>query len=111
MNLPERLVINAIPWTVAVDDTPDPNDEGVTYPGRLEIKINIEVSEGKHNAIFWHELIHAILNSREINVKRQIKCEEDLARVLGPALTEFFEANADITWKEPPDVASEEKYG
>lgn len=104
MKLPERLIINAIPWTVSVDEPVDPADEGATYTSRLEIRINSDVSEEKHDAIFWHELIHAIINSREINVRRDINREEDLARFLGAALTEFFEANAEIHWKEPGDV-------
>ena len=100
MKLPERLLINAIPWKVSVDDPLDPADEGATYSSRLEIRINGEVNEDKHEAIFWHELCHAIINSLEVNVKKDICSEEDLCRFLGPALHSFFAANADIYWKE-----------
>ena len=110
MRFPQRLLINQIPWTVTVDDPLDPADEGATYTSRLEIRINSEVNEEKHEAIYWHELIHAICNSREINVKRDIKTEEDLARLLGPALLDFFTNNAEIIWKEPNGSEEENKY-
>ena len=109
MKIPHKITINQIPWTVTVDEPLDPADEGATYTSRLEIRINGEVNEDKHDAIFWHELIHAICNSREINVKRDIKTEEDLARLLGPALLEFFATNAEIIWKEP-NGSEEEKH-
>ena len=101
MNIPERVVVNAIPWEITKGElvNKDEHTYGVTDRVAAKVVIPCEPPQALREQTFWHELFHMLAASHDIG--GQELDEEGIATLYGPALYAFLKHNCHITWKMP----------
>jgi hypothetical protein len=93
--LPEHVIIDGLLWEITMSPA---EDYGVTSPRDCRIIINPELQEQLQEQTFWHEIVHAFFATREREHGKKFS-EEEVARIVGPSLYAFIQANLTLEWK------------
>jgi len=92
MKIPTKVKIKAKTWTLNYDKEllRDDHNYGVCYPTKLKIVLDATQPKDQLENSFFHELIHAIIDSsalrtdlsRDLNEKVAVTIAEDLLHVI-----------------------------
>lgn len=97
--IPDSVVIDGLSWTVETNS--GLSDFGESRGDECRILLREDVHASVQEMVFWHELIHAMFQTRDFKLTGTTpdELEEQAASFLGPALWSFFNANAKIRWQ------------
>jgi hypothetical protein len=92
--IPSEVVIDGVAWTV--EKNTGLTDFGESRGDECKILLRADMNYQVQEMTFWHELIHAIFQTRDLKLTPNStpdELEEQVASLLGPALWCFTKAN------------------
>lgn len=105
--IPKRIEMDALQWEISICELGF-GQQGECRGEECQMVIASRLCEQMRESTFWHEAIHMMSRSRDLDwleiLDGQKDPEEVIARHLGAALFTFLTANCHITWKGQQDV-------
>lgn len=102
--IPRHLEIDCLDWEVKTAEL-NHEQHGECRDEECQMLIANRLTEQMKEVTFWHEFIHMISRSRDLDWSELLKGnkedpEEVIAKNLGPAIYAFIKTNCNLEWKD-----------